>query len=123
MKGINDNYDQRENGRNRYHLWPCSVYIAFCGVRRYVIRSGAVLIPSAQVTLHGLSALTGARLLGYLEIGWRILVIDDLPGIQHILFGDRQRVQRDVSRRLLAQQTVPREHRLGHTLIERALRA
>ena len=63
--------------------------------------------------------LTGGRgqVLG------RVLVVDGLPGLEDVVLGDRQRGQRDVGRRLLAEQAVPGQLGLGDALVERPLRA
>src|SRR3954449_1723157 len=62
-------------------------------------------------------------LLGLDDLGRQALVVHGLPRGGQVLRRDRQRVHGHVRRRLLVEQAVARERRLGDALVERALGA
>src|SRR3954453_21135205 len=58
---------------------------------------------------------------GGLQVGRRVLVVDLLPGVEHVVVGDGQGAQRDVRGSLLADLGTGGQVGFGHSLVERHL--
>src|SRR3954451_16230754 len=69
------------------------------------------------------SSSRSSLLLGLDHLRRQALVVHGLPRRRQVLRRDRQGVDGDVRRRLLVEQAVAGERRLGHALVERTLSA
>src|SRR4051794_475290 len=86
----------------------------------------APMTPTLMVLMIGRSSTSvvwRGSLRRLLHLGGQALVVDGLPTGGQAVGRDRQRGHRDVGRRLLVQQAIPGQTRLGDALVERALRA